>query len=103
VLLAGLWQVYHYAAQNFGLARIYEVRSGGDPLRFRRLDLARSIYLYAVPYVAVTQLAAELAGWGRIRSDLGAYTFDAAPLTNAANNVGWALIVVGSVIPIRYY
>jgi hypothetical protein len=103
VLLAGLWQVYHYAAQNFGLARIYEVRSGGDPLRFRRLDLALSIYLYSVPYIAVTQLAAELAGWGRIRTDLGADAIDALPLTSAANDLGWALIVLGSVIPIRYY
>jgi len=59
-VLAGLWDVYHSSAQNFGLGRIYDARRGNDPKAGRSLDLWINHLLYIGPILGGLSLMATL-------------------------------------------
>jgi hypothetical protein len=51
VLLASVWDAYHTAMQNFGLARIYDAKAGNPPARARALDLWLAQVTYVGPLI----------------------------------------------------
>ena len=51
-VIAGFWDVYHTAQQNFGLGRIYDARAGVADDRTRRADRLISHVLYLGPIIA---------------------------------------------------
>jgi len=52
MVVATFWDVWHSAAQTFGLARVYDRNAGNAPLAGRRLDLWINQLLYAGPILA---------------------------------------------------
>jgi len=50
-LLASVWDAYHTAMQNFGLARIYDAKAGNPPAAGRTLDLWMAQTTYVGPLV----------------------------------------------------
>jgi hypothetical protein len=67
-LLSVFWDVHHSAMQTFGLARIYEMKAGGDPHRLRRTDLVLNWALYVGPIAAGASLLSHFAGFGALRT-----------------------------------
>ena len=61
-----LWDVHHSAMQNFGLARIYDMKAGNDPLVLRRTDLRLNWFLYVGPLAAGAALMTHLHALDRL-------------------------------------
>jgi len=50
------WDVYHSAMQTFGIARIYDMKAGNNPLAGRRLDQVLNVLLYIGPILGGVSL-----------------------------------------------
>jgi hypothetical protein len=56
-VLAVFWDVHHSAMQNFGFARIYDMKAGNPPQQLRTTDLRLNWALYVGPIAAGAALA----------------------------------------------
>ena len=56
-VLAVFWDVHHSAMQNFGFARIYDMKAGNSPQQLRTTDLRLNWALYVGPIAAGAALA----------------------------------------------
>jgi hypothetical protein len=64
--IAVLWDVHHSAMQNFGLARIYDMKAGNDPQTLRTTDLRLNWVLYVGPLAAGASLMKHLHSFDRL-------------------------------------
>jgi hypothetical protein len=62
-VLAVFWDVYHSAMQNFGFARIYDMKAGNPPQMLRTTDLRLNTLLYVGPLAAGAALATHLGSF----------------------------------------
>ena len=62
-VLAVFWDVHHSAMQTLGIARIYDMKAGNDPLELRRTDLRLNWILYVGPIAAGASLAVHMASF----------------------------------------
>lgn len=58
-VLAVFWDIHHSAMQNFGFARIYDMKAGNAPDMLRATDLRLNWMLYVGPLAAGAALAAH--------------------------------------------
>lgn len=58
--VAGFWAIYHLGMQNFGLARLYDVRAGNSPEVGRQLDYGLTQVVTILPFVAGVTLMPTL-------------------------------------------
>jgi hypothetical protein len=56
-VLAVFWDVHHSAMQNFGFARLYDMKAGNSPQQLRATDLRLNWALYVGPIAAGAALA----------------------------------------------
>jgi hypothetical protein len=63
---AVFWDVHHSAMQNFGLARIYDMKAGNDPHQLRKVDMRLNWVLYVGPLAAGSSLMAHLHAFDRL-------------------------------------
>ena len=59
-VLAVFWDVHHSAMQNFGFARIYDMKAGNSPHQLRATDLRLNWALYVGPIAAGAALATHV-------------------------------------------
>ena len=59
-VLAVFWDVHHAAMQNFGFARIYDMKAGNAPQLLRATDLRLNWALYVGPLAAGAALATHM-------------------------------------------
>ena len=64
-VLAVFWDVHHSAMQNFGFARLYDMRAGNPPALLRAADLRLNWAMYVGPLAASAALATHLDHLGR--------------------------------------
>ncbi|MEG3150828.1 hypothetical protein U1769_13110 [Sphingomonas sp. ZT3P38] len=64
-VLAVFWDVHHSAMQNFGFARIYDMKAGNAPQLLRATDLRLNWALYVGPLAAGAALATHVDYFGR--------------------------------------
>jgi len=69
-VLTVFWDVHHSAMQNFGLARIYDLRAGNSPTQLRISDMRLNWMLYVGPLAAGAALPFHLSALGQF-SDVG--------------------------------
>ena len=60
------WDVYHTSQQNFGLARIYDARSGNPLPSGRWIEKIAHLIFYACPIFAGTYLLSHVHGCGTL-------------------------------------
>lgn len=72
------WDVYHTAQQNFGLARIYDAKAGGDPKAGRILDRMMCHAMYVGPIMAGASFWDHLSALGNLDS-IGLAAISALP------------------------
>jgi hypothetical protein len=65
-LVAVLWDVHHSAMQNFGLARIYDMKAGNRADALRTVDLRLNWVLYVGPLIAGSTLLIHLDGFKKL-------------------------------------
>lgn len=70
LVLAVFWATYHIGMQNFGLARIYDVRRGNPPELGRRLDYWLHQLINLGPFLAGLSLLPSLSSFRRF-GDVG--------------------------------
>ncbi len=102
-VLATFWDVYHSGAQTFGFARIYEVRSGNDPLAGRRRDYWINQVLYAGPIVAGATMLDHFEDFGEFGAVEAAF-FTNIPVQMQSNQVyfTWAILGIGALMVLDY-
>jgi hypothetical protein len=66
--IAIFWDIHHSAMQNFGLARIYDLKAGNAPDRLRTIDLRLNWFLYVGPLAAGACLMMHLHAFDRLGS-----------------------------------
>lgn len=66
-VVAFFWDVHHSAMQNFGLARIYDMKAGNGPQVLRRADLRLNWILYVGPLAAGASLMTHLHAFDDLR------------------------------------
>jgi hypothetical protein len=54
------WDIHHSAMQNFGLARIYDMKAGHNPEMLRKVDLRLNWVLYVGPLIAGSAFLSHL-------------------------------------------
>ena len=64
-VLAVFWDVYHSAMQNFGFARLYDMKAGNPADRLRATDLRLNTLLYIGPLAAGAALATHLDSFAK--------------------------------------
>lgn len=91
------WDVYHSAAQTFGLSRIYDRNAGNDPHLGRRLDFVLNLLLYAGPIVGGATMLAHFSKF-EVFEDVGAMFFSRIPALMSSNQryLTWGLLIGGS-------
>ncbi|MBS0240870.1 MAG: hypothetical protein JSS20_01750 [Proteobacteria bacterium] len=55
-VIAVFWDIYHSAAQNFGIGRIYDAKAGNNSETLRSVDLGLNWFLYVGPLVSGASL-----------------------------------------------
>jgi hypothetical protein len=65
-MAAVFWDVHHSAMQNFGLARIYDMKAGNDAELLRKVDLRLNWVLYVGPLAAGSSLMLHLHALDRL-------------------------------------
>lgn len=73
-----LWDVYHSAAQTFGLARLYDARAGNRAEVGRSLDFWLNVVLYVGPIVAGATMLDHLGKLANLE-EIGVTFFSAVP------------------------
>ncbi len=99
-VLTVFWDAHHSAMQNFGLARIYDMKAGNPAELLRRTDMRLNWILYVGPLAAGASLPFHLAsfgqfgqlGWSRIAALPGVLEGELGPISIAA--VGATLAVI---------
>ncbi len=86
--VAGFWDVYHTAQQNFGLGRIFDARAGLADNRSRRADRIVSHALYLGPIMAGPSMLDHLSEFDSLEQ-VGWTFFLKVPKT--ADAWGWGL------------
>jgi hypothetical protein len=101
--VAGFWDVYHTAQQNFGLGRIYDARAGVADDRTRRADRIVSHALYLGPILAGQSMMEHLSEFDSLEG-VGWTIFLRVPKT--AQSWGWglrsAIVLVAATIVVWY-
>ena len=106
--VAIFWDVHHSAMQNFGLARIYDLKAGNMSERLRRTDLRLNWFLYVGPLAAGACLMLHLHALDRM-SDTSLATIAQLPgvlqgqlstITMIATGL-WALAIGAAVVDYR--
>ena len=64
--IAIFWDIHHSAMQNFGLARIYDLKAGNVTERLRQTDLRLNWFLYVGPIVSGAGLLLHLHALDRL-------------------------------------
>jgi len=64
-VLSVFWDAHHSAMQNFGLARIYDMKAGNSPETLRRTDLRLNWILYVGPLAAGASMPFHLKAFGQ--------------------------------------
>jgi hypothetical protein len=107
-VIAIFWDIHHSAMQNFGLARIYDLKGGNMSDRLRRTDLRLNWSLYVGPLVAGASLMAHLHAFDRLdQTTFAAVTRLPGLLEtrlSAISMVGmalWAIAIFAAVIDYR--
>jgi hypothetical protein len=67
-VLSVFWDAHHSAMQNFGLARIYDMKAGNPPLLLRRTDMRLNWMLYIGPLAAGASLPFHFQSFGQFQS-----------------------------------
>jgi hypothetical protein len=102
-VVAGFWDVYHTAQQNFGLGRIFDARAGLAANRTRRADRIISHALYLGPIMAGPSMLDHLAEFDSLEA-VGWTIFLKVPKT--ADAWGWglrsAIVVVVAMVVVWY-
>ncbi len=102
-VLVVFWDVYHSAAQTFGLSRIYDRNAGNDPTVGRRLDLALNVLLYAGPIVAGATMLTHFKQFERFRA-VDALFFAQIPALMTSNQRYFTIaLLVGGTAFVAYY
>lgn len=92
-VVAVFWDVHHSAMQNFGFARIYDMKAGNPPAMLRATDLRLNWLLYVGPLAASAALAVHLDHFHRLDGTaLAALT--TLPGTLAASHDGIRLAAI---------
>lgn len=65
-LIAVLWDVHHSAMQNFGFARLYDMKAGNPAAMLRATDLRLNWALYVGPLAAGAALGSHFADFPRL-------------------------------------
>jgi hypothetical protein len=65
-VVAVFWDVHHSAMQNFGFARIYDMKAGNPPALLRTTDLRLNWLLYVGPLAASAALAVHAEHFHRL-------------------------------------
>lgn len=68
-VVAVLWDVHHSAMQNFGFARIYDMKAKNPPHLLRATDLRLNWILYVGPIAAGASLISHAAMTGKMRHE----------------------------------
>ncbi len=102
-MVAGFWDVYHTAQQNFGFGRIYDARAGLSSTVNRRADRLMAHAMYLGPIIAGPSLADHLSEFDSLE-DVGWSFLASAPshLNPAAERFRW-LVVLAMVLAIVAY
>lgn len=107
-VVAVFWDVHHSAMQNFGLARIYDMKAGNDARVLRRADLRLSWMLYVGPIMAGASLAAHFQSFDRLATtslsslaDLPGVFETQLPLLRAAGVIAYLFVLGWAVLDYR--
>ncbi|MES2987448.1 MAG: hypothetical protein V4808_06060 [Pseudomonadota bacterium] len=114
-VLAVFWDVHHSAMQNFGFARIYDMKAGNAPNMLRATDLRLNWALYVGPLAAGAALATHIVYFQQFDGTLlSALTSVPGVLSTSHEGVrlaallayavviGWAVIDYGRAIRAGY-
>jgi hypothetical protein len=103
MVVATFWDVYHCSLQTFGLARLYDVRSGNDSHVGRRLDYWLNIVIYAGPIAAGLTLMDHVAIFREFH-DVGAVFLSAIPMRvhSWQGTISSVVIASGSLFIVYY-
>lgn len=95
-VLAAWWDVYHSAAQVFGLGRIYDMKRGNPSDVGRRLDYIMCLYIYAGPILAGATLMDHVGELYKFRQ-FGEVFFTKIPAYTLGYQryLTWAVLVTG--------
>ncbi len=63
---AVFWDIHHSAMQNFGLARIYDMKAGNDAHQLRKVDMRLNWALYVGPLAAGSALMVHIHAFDRL-------------------------------------
>jgi hypothetical protein len=107
-VLAVFWDVYHSAMQNFGFARIYDMKAGNPPELLRKTDLRLNTLLYVGPLAAGAALATHLQSFAKFDHTALA-TLASVPGVLAGYNTGiravallaYAIVLVWAILDYR--
>ncbi|MBK9029938.1 MAG: hypothetical protein IPL61_01125 [Myxococcales bacterium] len=102
-VVATFWDVWHSAAQTFGLARIYERNHGTAPEVGRRLDFWLNQLLYAGPILAGATLMDHVDSFASFE-DVGDALFASVPARVEAHRawLTWGVLAIGTAFVIGY-
>ncbi|MFW2852620.1 hypothetical protein ACM61V_11935 [Sphingomonas sp. TX0543] len=92
-VIAVFWDVHHSAMQNFGFARIYDLKAGNSPQQLRATDLRLNWALYVGPIAAGAALATHLSHFQRLDGTM-LHALTALPGVLAAENHGIRLAAI---------
>jgi hypothetical protein len=103
-VLTVFWDVHHSAMQNFGLARIYDLRAGNPAAQLRGSDMRLNWMLYVGPLAAGAALPFHLSalgqfgeiGWSQIAGLPGVLEGELSLITGLAI-AGWLAAIGWSV------
>jgi hypothetical protein len=65
-IAAVLWDVHHSAMQNFGFARLYDLKAGNPPMLLRATDLRLNWVMYVGPLLAGAALLGHFDHFPRL-------------------------------------
>lgn len=94
IVLAVFWDVHHSAMQNFGFARIYDMKAGNPANQLRATDLRLNWALYVGPLAASAALATHLDHFHRFDGTMF-QTLTTLPGVLAADHQGIRIVALG--------
>ncbi len=104
IVLSVFWDAHHSALQNFGLARIYDMKAGNPAEQLRRTDLRLNWVMYVGPLAAGASLPYHLSslnefghlGWTELTRIPGVLEGHLTAITWTAI-AAWVIVVAWSV------
>ncbi len=97
LVLGVWWDVYHSAAQTFGLGRIYDMRAGNPSQEARSLDWWLNVVVYFGPILGGATLAPHMAPFGRFE-EIGFVALSQVPAhaEGFAGTLTWLSLIAGA-------